>query len=220
MENQQPQRPKALLPSGGYEKLVSYQVTKLLHAVTVRFVDRYIPQGSRTHDQMEQAARSGERNIGEGSKISATTRKLELNLTNVARASVDELRKDYEAFLAQRKLPLWEPMDPRRKELSNARCKDADEVARWIKALWEREKEARMAAPPGPRTARTPTTVQGRAYAEISANVGQTLCKIAIHLLDKQVDSQARKFEAEGGFSERLYQVRREAKRQQGAGGR
>ncbi len=63
-----------------------------------------------------------------------------------------------------------------------------------------------------PRTARTPTTVQDRAFAEISANVGQTLCKIAIHLLDKQVDSQARKFEQEGGFSERLYKVRSEAK--------
>ncbi len=212
MESQQPQRPKVLQPSGGYEKLVSYKVAKLLYAVTVRFVDRYIPRGSRTHDQMEQAARSGERNIGEGSKISATTKKLELNLTSVARASLDELRKDYEAFLEQRKLPLWEPMDPRRKELSNARCTNADEVALWIKALWEREKEARMGAPEGPRTARTPTTVHDRAYAEISANVGQTLCKIAIHLLDKQVDSQARKFEKEGGFSERLYKVRSEAK--------
>ncbi len=60
---------------------------------------------------MEQAARSGERNIGEGSKLSATTQKLEMNLTNVARASIDELRKDYEDFLEQRKLPLWEPMD-------------------------------------------------------------------------------------------------------------
>lgn len=213
MENsQQPQRPRIFRPSGGYEKLVSYQVAKLLYAVTVRFVDRYIPRGSRTHDQMEQAARSGERNIGEGSKLSATTQKLEMNLTNVSRASLDELQKDYEAFLEQRKLPLWEPMDPRRKELSNARCKDADEVALWIKALWTREKEARMAAPEGPRTVRTPPTVQGRAYAEISANVGHTLCKIAIHLLDNQVDSQARKFEEEGGFSERLYKLRSEAK--------
>jgi four helix bundle suffix protein len=101
-------------------------------------------------------------------------------------------------------------MDPRRKELSNARCKNPDEVARWIKALWERERTARLAAPETPRTARTPTTVKDRAYAEISANVGQTLCRIALHLLDKQVDSQARAFEKEGGFSERLYKVRKE----------
>lgn len=135
MEKPTPQRPSILQPSGGYEKLVSYQVAKLLYDVTVRFVDRYIPAGSRTADQMEQAARSGERNIAEGSNISATTKKLELDLTNVARASIDELRKDYESFLEHRKLPLWEPMAPRRKELSNARCKNPDEVARWIKAL-------------------------------------------------------------------------------------
>ncbi len=215
MQYRDPKYSRILPPSGGYEKLVSYKVAKLLYFVTVRFVDRYIPRGSRTHDQMEQAARSGERNIGEGSKISATTKKLELNLTSVARASLDELRKDYEAFLEQRKLPLWETMDPRRKELSNARCKDADEVALWIKALWEREKEARMAAPEGPHTVRTPATVQGRAYAEISANAGQVLSSIAIHLLDNQVESQARAFEKEGGFSERLYKVRSELKGQQ-----
>ncbi len=209
MEKPTPKRPSILPLSGGYEKLVSYQVAKLIYDVTVRFVDRYIPQGSRTADQMEQAARSGERNIGEGSKISATTKKLEMNLTSVARASIDELRKDYESFLEHRKLPLWAPMDPRRKELSNARCKNPDEVALWIKAMWEREKEQRLQAVEGPRTARTPRTVKDRAYAELSANVGQTLCKIALHLLDKQVDSQARTFEKEGGFSERLYKVRK-----------
>lgn len=175
--------PLILPPSGGYEKLVSFQVAKLLYDVTVRFVDRYIPKGSRTADQMEQAARSGARNIAEGSVISATTKKLEMNLTNVARASLDELRKDYESFLEHRKLPLWAPMDPRRKELSNARCKDADEVALWIKALWEREKQQRMLAEEGPRTARTPRTAKDRAFAELSANVGQTLSRIALHLV-------------------------------------
>ena len=100
-------------------------------------------------------------------------------------------------------------MDPRRKELSNARCKDPDEVARWIKGVWEREKEQRLQAAEGPHTARTPRTVRDRAYAELSANVGRTLCKIALHLLENQVDGQARMFEKEGGFSERLYKVRK-----------
>jgi len=99
---------------------------------------------------------------------------------------LDELRKDHESYLEHRKLPLWEPMDPRRKELSNARCKDPDEVARWIQALWLREKDQRMQATEGPRTARTPRTVKDRAYAEISANVGQTLCKITMHLLESR----------------------------------
>ncbi len=212
VQRRDPKYSAIIPPNGGYEKLKSYQVAKLLYDVTVRFVDRYIPNGSRTRDQMEQAARSGERNIAEGSKISATTKKLELNLTSVARASLDELRLDYESYLEHRKLPLWEPMDPRRKELSNARCKDPDELARWIQMVWLREKDERLHAVEGPLTARTPRTVKDRAYAELSANVGQTLCKIALHLLDKQVDSQARAFEKEGGFSERLYKVRSEIK--------
>ena len=74
MEKQPRKHPFILPPSGGYEKLVSYQVAQLLYDVTVRFVDRYIPMGSRTSDQMEQAARSGVRNIAEGSKISAPRR--------------------------------------------------------------------------------------------------------------------------------------------------
>ncbi len=212
MQSKPRKHPLILPPSGGYEKLVSYQVAKLLYDVTVRFVDRYIPIGSRTSDQMEQSARSGARNIAEGSVLSATTKKLEMNLTNVARGSIDELRKDYESYLEHRKLPLWAPMDARRKELSNARCKDPDEVAHWIKAIWEREKEQRIQAVEGPRTARTPRTVKDRAYAELSANVGQTLCKIALHLLDNQVNSQVRAFEKDGGFSERLYKVRKAAK--------
>jgi|GEM_PF-5691739 len=66
MQRRDPKYSAILPPSGGYEKLKSYQVAKLLYAVTVRFVDRYIPKGSRTKDQMEQAARSGERNPGSG----------------------------------------------------------------------------------------------------------------------------------------------------------
>ncbi|MCC6400852.1 MAG: hypothetical protein IT227_08820 [Flavobacteriales bacterium] len=62
-------------------------------------------------------------------------------------------------------------------------------------------------------------TVKDRAYAEISAAVGRTLCKIAIHLLDNQVNSQARASEKDGGFSERLYKVRSAVKRQQTKGG-
>lgn len=202
--------PLVLPPSGGYHHLISFQVARLLYDMTVRFVDRYIPQGSRTWDQMEQAARSGVRNIAEGSVLSATTKKLEMNLTNVARASLDELKSDYEDFLVQRKLPLWPARDPRRYELTKARCKDANELALWIRAVWQREKEERLGLPQGTRTARTPSTRKEQAYAEICANVGQALCVVAIGLLGNQVDSQARTFEREGGFSEKLYKVRKE----------
>jgi four helix bundle suffix protein len=205
-----------LSPSGGYRKLVSFQVAELLYDMTVRFVDRYIPAGSRTWDQMEQSARSGVRNIAEGSVISATTKKLEMNLTNVARASLDELKSDYESFLIQRKLPIWAERDPRRYELTKLRCKSADELARWVKSVWLREQDERLVQPIGPSTARTPEGPQERAYAEISANVGQALCIVTLDLLDKQVNSQARAFEKEGGFGERLYQVRKAVRDGQG----
>ena len=85
---------------GGYRKLKSFQVAQLAYDVTVRFCDRYIDRRSRTHDQMVQAARSGVQNIAEGSQASGTSKKTELKLTNVARASLEELRLDYQDFFA------------------------------------------------------------------------------------------------------------------------
>jgi hypothetical protein len=91
---------ESLLPKhGGYRKLKSFQVAQLAVDVTVRFVERYIGRFSRTRDQMVQAARSGVQNIAEGSQASATSKKTELKLTQVARASLEELVLDYEDFL-------------------------------------------------------------------------------------------------------------------------
>ena len=107
-----------LIPKhGGYRRLKSFQVAQLVYDVTVRFCDRYVDRFSRTRDQMVQAARSGVQNIAEGSQASGTSKKTELKLTNVARASLEELRLDYEDFLRQRGLPLWERDDPRRAAL-------------------------------------------------------------------------------------------------------
>jgi len=104
--------------------------------VTVRFCDRYIEKRSRTHDQMVQAARSGVQNIPKGSKASGTSKKMELKLTNVARASLEELRLDYEDFLRQRRLALWPKEDHlRRAKLVARRCATADAVAEWVKEV-------------------------------------------------------------------------------------
>ena len=104
-----------LIPQhGGYRKLKSFQVAQLVYDVTVRFCDRYISRRSRTHDQMVQAARSGVQNIAEGSQASGTSKIFELKLTSVARASLEELRFDYEDFLRQRNMPLWDRTDFRR----------------------------------------------------------------------------------------------------------
>src|SRR5438309_581232 len=124
---------KLIPPHGGYRKLKSFQVAQLVYDVTVRFCDRYIAKRSRTHDQMVQAARSGVQNIAEGSQAAGTSKKTELKLTNVARASLEELRLDYEDFLRQRGLPLWDRKDPRRESLIARRCTTADCVAQWAR---------------------------------------------------------------------------------------
>jgi len=79
---------------GGYKNLKSFQMAEIVYDFTIEFCKMYIRTGSRTKDQMEQAARSGSRNIGEGSRTSGTSRQSELRLVDVARASQDELLDD------------------------------------------------------------------------------------------------------------------------------
>jgi len=99
-------------PHGGYQKLLSYQKAEIVYDATVYFCDRFIDRRSRTHDQMVQAARSGKQNIVEGSMASGTSKETEIKLTNVARASLEELLEDYRDFLRVRKLPIWDRNDP------------------------------------------------------------------------------------------------------------
>lgn len=136
--------PEPVIPKhGGYRKLKSFQVAELVYDVTVRFCDRYIDRRSRTHDQMVQAARSGIQNIAEGSMASGTSKKMELKLTNVARASLEELRRDYEDFLRQRGFGVWLLRDPRRADLIARRPKNADAVAIWVRDQHRRQNDGR-----------------------------------------------------------------------------
>src|SRR5437879_4400202 len=101
------------LPHGGYRKLRSYKVAEAVYDATVVFCRRFLSLDRRLTDQMVQAARSGVRNISEASGAAATSRKSEMKLTNVARASLsDELLRDYESFLVQNGLRVW-PKDSR-----------------------------------------------------------------------------------------------------------
>ena len=110
-------RPALLRPSGGYRRLRSFQVAEIVYDGTVSFCDRFVNKRSRTHDQMVQAARSGRQNIAEGSRASATSSQTELRLVNVARASLDELLLDYEDFLRQRGLTMWDKEGPQAREV-------------------------------------------------------------------------------------------------------
>src|SRR3989304_8963834 len=110
-KNEKP-KPSLTPPHGGYRNLKSYQTAEIVYDATVVFCDRFVDKRSRTHDQMVQAARSGVQNIAEGSMASATSKKTELKLTNVAKASLEELLLDYEDFLRQRGLRLWDKDAP------------------------------------------------------------------------------------------------------------
>jgi four helix bundle suffix protein len=179
-------------PHGGYRKLKSFQMAELCFDVTVRFCERYVDRRSRTHDQMVQAARSGTQNIVEGSAASGTSKKIEMKLTDTARFSLEELRRDYQDYLRQRGLKEWSYSEPLRQELIDTRCASADEVA-----IWVREVRAR----PG-HSGRRPT------YAEIAANAALALIAVACSLLDRQLASLAKRFLEDGGFTERMYRMR------------
>ncbi|HET9229579.1 MAG TPA: four helix bundle suffix domain-containing protein [Thermoanaerobaculia bacterium] len=190
-------RNEELIPKhGGYRKLKSFQVAQLVYDVTVRFCELYVDSRSRTRDQMVQAARSGVQNIAEGSLASGTSKKSELKLTNVARGSLEELRLDYEDFLRQRGLPYLPPDHPAMVRFRGLRCSSLKDLRAWVKDEHGR--------------ARTHTDSHGQPE-EVSAwvaNAALSLINLACYLLTRQLAAQARAFEREGGFSERLYRVR------------
>ncbi|HSS50819.1 MAG TPA: four helix bundle protein, partial [Thermoanaerobaculia bacterium] len=126
MRSEEPLIPK----HGGYRKLKSFQLAQLAYDITVRFCERFV-SSNRTCDQMVQAARSGTQNIAEGSQASGTSKKTELKLTNVARASLEELRLDYEDFLRQRGLPLLPPDHPALERFKKKRCATVEDVRLW-----------------------------------------------------------------------------------------
>ncbi len=197
--------PEKLIPlHGGYRKLKSFQVAQLAYDVTVRFCDRYLEQRSRTRDQMVQAARSGVQNIAEGSQASGTSRKTELKLTNVARASLEELRLDYEDFLRQRGLAQWPREDARRAELIAARPATADDFAEWVRVVHDGQGSKGKAGPKSIES--TKSTVS--TFPEIAANGALALLAVACSLLNRQIATLEKNFVAEGGFTERLYRVR------------
>ena len=180
-----PQKSPLILPHGGYRKLLSYQMASLIYDLTVIFCKKFLDPKSRTNDQMIQAGRSGVQNIAEGSQASGTSKKTELELVGVARSSLEELLRDYEDFLRQRGLPLWN--------------KDAPQV-RAIRALSYRTD----------KTHRTYMTYMTN--PETAANCLICLIHQTNYLLDKQLQRLEEDFVKNGGFTERLYKIRKNAR--------
>lgn len=217
------EREPLIPPHGGYRKLKSFQISQLIYDVTVRFCDLYIDKHSRTHDQMVQAARSGTQNIGEGSEASGTSKKTELKLTNVAKASQEELRLDYQDYLRQRGLEEWPPNHPALLRFKARRCATLAEVQTWVKeerrlarANLAADKSVKVRGRPC-RSVQTESTPGASvpSSAQLVANAALSLLNLSHTLLKNQLAAQAAAFEAEGGFTERLYRHRsqRRAKR-------
>ncbi len=122
-----------MLPKhGGYRHLKTFQIAEVIYDVTLRFCDRYVDPRSRTHDQMVQAARSGRQNLAEGSVDSATSKKIEMKLTGVAKGSLEELLLDYEDFLRQHGLEAWPPEHPALQRFRARRCTCLAEFIAWV----------------------------------------------------------------------------------------
>lgn len=175
--------PHFIPPHGGYRELQSYRMAEIVYDATVVFCDRFIDRRSRTHDQMVQAARSGKQNIAEGSMASGTSKKTELKLIGIARASLEELLVDYTDYLRQRDLPRWSKNHP--------------------KAL-----AVRKLAHSKDRSYKTYKTYVEASPPEIAANTLICLIHQANYLLDQQLRSLDKEFLKEGGFTERLYRTR------------
>jgi len=179
---------------GGYRGLKSYQSAEIIYDATVAFCARFVDRRSRTTDQMVQAARSGKQNIAEGSQASGTSKKTELKLVSVARASLEELLLDYQDFLRQRSLALW--------------AKDHAQAQAIRKLAYARN-----------RSYGTYRTYVEQASPEVAANVLICLIHQANYLLDRQLRQLKEQFLAEGGFTERLYHARKRHRRSTGPGG-
>lgn len=184
-----PKDPQSLIPPhGGYRDLKSYQMAEIICDATVVFCDRFIENRSRTYDQMVQAARSGKQNIAEGSMASGTSKTTELKRVGVRRASLEELLLDFQGFLRKRTLPLWGKDHAKAKEICALAWKENRSYSTY-RAYFE------------------------KTDPETAANAAVCPIHQANYLLDQQLRALEKGFLEDGGFKERLYRVRSQARK-------
>jgi four helix bundle suffix protein len=175
---------------GGYRNLLSYKKAEVVYHATVYFTSRFFIKNNRTIDQMVQAARSGKQNIAEASMASATSKETEIKLTNVARASLEELLIDYQDFLRTHNLKEWDKNHPYALRLRD--------LVRQQDANYETFRKGVEHADPA-----------------ISANVIIGLIKVATYLLNQQIRRLEETFVQQGGLRERMTQARLASRKQQ-----
>jgi len=170
-------------PRGDYQTLLSFQKAEVVYDLTFRFAHQHLARGDRTVDQMIQAARSGKKNILEGSKAALTSKETEIKLTNVGRASLEELLDDYKDYLRARDLKVW--------------GKDSKE-AQYVRRIGRK----------APQTYELYREFVETRPAEVTANIAICLIHQANYLIDQQLRRLEQDFLKEGGLRERMTRAR------------
>lgn len=168
---------------GGYKNLITYQKSEIIYDGTIYFTKRFFQKYDRTIDQMVQAARSGKQNIVEASMASGTSKEMEIKLTNVARASLEELKIDYQDFLRTNKLPIWD-----KEHRLTTRFREINKTPNATYVTYQKAIEHEQ--------------------PEICANSMICLINIVSYLLAQQIKSLEKAFINEGGLKERMTKAR------------
>lgn len=179
---------RLLPPRGDYQTLLSFKKAEVVYDITFRFAHKFLARNDCTIDQMIQSARSGKKNILEGSKAGRASKETELKLTNVARASLEELLDDYLDFLRARDLPLW---DKDSKEALFVR-----KLGRKTPQTFEHYRKFVETRPPA-----------------VVANIAICLIHQTNYLVDQQLLRLEHDFLEQGGLRERMTRLRLQYRR-------
>ena len=174
---------RLLPPRGDYQTLLSFRKAEVIYDLTFRFAHKFLAKGDRTVDQMIQSARSGKKNILEGSKAALTSKETEIKLTNVGRASLEELLDDYKDYLRARDLKMWD--------------KDSKE-AQYVRRLGRKT----------PQTYELYLEFVETRPPEVIANIAICLIHQANYLIDQQLRGLEKDFLEQGGLRERMTRAR------------
>jgi four helix bundle suffix protein len=177
-------------PRGDYQTLHSFHKAEVIYDLTFRFAHQFLAKGDRTVDQMIQAARSGKKNLLEGSKAALTSKETEIKLTSVARASLEELLDDYRDYLRVREHREW---DKDSREALYVR-----QLGRKVPQTYELYRRFVETRPP-----------------DVVANIAICLIHQANYLIDQQLRRLEKDFLEQGGLRERMFQARLQHRRQQ-----
>ena len=168
--------------SGRYRTLLAYRKTEVIYDITFYFCNKYLNRGDRTIDQMVQAARSGKQNIAEGCADGVSSTEMEIKLINVARASIKELKEDYEDYLTTRNLCKWDDHHPRFAPMLDF-CRQHNNQTDYSSMYY-------------------------KASDEELANLALTLCRQVDKMMTTYLEQLEKTFIEEGGIKERMTAAR------------